>query len=99
MKKICFVLTLSMGIDYMSIFPFPIYRSYNEVKDFFSKYYDVSINYLKDKDSVDYLVVPDPSPPFKNENNLPIIKVPAFLFMTKDYEKIKGYIDQFIAKK
>lgn len=49
MKKLCFVLTVSMGVNYMSIFPFPIYRTYNELKEFFSEDYDVSINYLKDK--------------------------------------------------
>lgn len=96
MKKICFVLTVSMGVNYMSIFPFPIYRTYNELKEFFSEDYNVSINYLKDKEAVDYLVVPDPCPPFENEENIPIIKVPATLFYQKDYEKMKVYIDKFL---
>ena len=41
------------------------------------------------KDQVDYLVVPDPFVPFDNENDLPIINVPANYFVTKDYKQIK----------
>ena len=41
------------------------------------------------------MVVPKPCPPFDNENNLPIIEVPANLFMEKDFEKIKTYIDNY----
>ena len=57
------------------------------MKEYFSKYYNVSINYIRDKNSVDYLVVPKPCPAFDNENNLPIIEVPAILFMEKNFEK------------
>ncbi|PEY84507.1 hypothetical protein CN349_30865, partial [Bacillus cereus] len=35
--------------------------------------------------------------PFDNENNLPIIEVPAILFMEKDFEKIKTYIDNYFS--
>ena len=97
MKKICFVLTVNAGIDYVSIFPFPIRMNHDDLKNYFSKYYDVSTNYIRDKDSVDYLVVPNPSPPFVNENHLPIIKVPAILFMKKDFEQIKTYIDDYFS--
>lgn len=64
-------------------------------QDYFSPFYDVSINYLRDKDTVDYLVLPEPFAPFDNENNLPIIKVPSKFFLTKDFEKIKDYIDDY----
>ena len=73
MKKICFVLTVSTSINYGSIFANPRVRNNEDLKDYFSKDYDVSINYIRDKDSVDYLVVPNPFTPFDNENNLPII--------------------------
>ena len=43
------------------------------------------------KESVDYLVVPDPYFPFDNEGNLSIIKVPAILFM----KRIKPHIDDY----
>ncbi|MGF2941839.1 hypothetical protein [Enterococcus xiangfangensis] len=98
MKKICFVLTVSTGINYGSIFAAPLIKNHDDLKDYFLKDYDVSINYIKDKDKVDYLVVPKPSPPFENENNLPIIEIPAVLFMKRDYEKIKFYIDDYFSK-
>lgn len=37
----------------------------------------------------------DPFIPFENENKLPIIKVPALLFMTNDFEGIKNSIDSY----
>lgn len=45
------------------------------------------------KESVDYLVVPDPYFPFDNEDNLSIIKIPAILFM----KRIKTHIDDFFS--
>ena len=67
-EKICFVLTVSTGLTYTSIFPAPAVLNNEDLKRYFSTYYDVSINYIRDKDSVDYLVVPDPFIPFENEN-------------------------------
>ncbi|MGX7203710.1 hypothetical protein [Enterococcus pingfangensis] len=98
MKKICFVLTVSTGINYGSIFAAPTIKNHDDLKDYFSKDYDVSINYIKDKDNVDYLVVPKPYPPFENENYLPIIEIPAILFMKKDYGKIKTLVDDYFSK-
>ncbi|MDT2521985.1 hypothetical protein [Enterococcus raffinosus] len=97
MKKICFVLTVSTGLSYSSMFLPVNFSDNSDLKEYFSKDYDVSINYLMDKNSVDYLVVPDPYFPFDNENNLPIIKVPSRLFMTKDFEGIKTCIDNYFA--
>lgn len=97
MKKICFVLTVSSGINFSSIDAIPFIKNHDDLKAYFSRYYDVSVNYLKDKDIVDYLVVPKPSMPFDNENNLPIIEVPARLFIEKDFEKIKMYLDNSIS--
>ncbi|EOH73504.1 hypothetical protein [Enterococcus malodoratus] len=88
MKKICFVLTVNFG---------SLFADTEFLKEYFSKDYDVSLNYLRDKDSVDYLVVSVPFTPFKNENDLPIIEVPAVLFMEKDFETIKDYIDNYFA--
>jgi len=97
MKKICFVLTVSTGINYGSIFPAPAVRGYKKLKEYFSKYYDVTINNFDNMDSVDYLVVPDPFVPFNNETNLPIIKVPALLFLSNDFDGIKKCIDDYFA--
>ncbi|MBO0409784.1 hypothetical protein JZO81_01880 [Enterococcus hulanensis] len=97
MKKICFVLTVSSLINYVPIFAGPTLMDTDVFKDYFSGHYDVSTNYIRDKDSVDYLVVPDPFPPFDNENHLPIIKVPALLFMQRDFEQIKTYIDDYFS--
>ncbi|TFJ46639.1 hypothetical protein [Carnobacterium divergens] len=97
MKKICFVLTVSTGINYGSLSSVPFVKNYDDLKEYFSKYYNVSVNYIRDKDSVDYLVVPKPFTPFDNENNLPIIEVPAILFMEKDFEKIKTCIDNYFS--
>lgn len=98
MKKICFVLTVSTGINYGSMFAGAAVRNYEDFKEYFSKYYDVSVDYIRDKDSVDILVVPEPFTPFDNERNLPIIKVPAVLFMQKDFKEIKKYIDEFYSE-
>lgn len=97
MKKICFVLTVNAGINYGSILFLPFFRNRDDLKEYFSEYYDVSNNYIRDKNLVDYLVVPKPCPPFDNENNLPIIEVPAILFLEKDFEKIKAYIDNYFS--
>lgn len=97
MKKICFVLIISTGINYGSIFPYPLVRNNDALKEYFSKDYDVSIDYANDKDVVDYLVVPKPFVPFDNETELPIIEVPADLFIKKDFEGIKSYIDNYFA--
>lgn len=96
-EKICFVLIASTGLTYTSIFPAPAVVNNENLKEDFSKHYDVSINYIRDKDIVDYLVVPDPFVPFENENDLPIIKVPALLFMKNDFEGIKKCIDRYFA--
>ncbi len=74
MKRICFVLVLSNGLSYTPLTPGVLYQRDTSLKDYFSPFYDVSINYLRDKDTVDYLVLPEPFAPFDNENNLPIIK-------------------------
>ncbi len=97
MPKICFVLTVSTGLSYSSMFLPVNFSDTTDFKKYFSQDYDVSINYLRDKDSVDYLVVPDSYFPFDNENNLPIIKVPAKLFMTKNFKEIKAYLDTYFA--
>lgn len=95
MKRICFVLTVSTGINFGSIFSRPVVRGHQDLKKYFSEYYSVSVNYIRDKNVVDYLVVPTPFTPFDNENNLPIIEVPAVLFMKKDFDEIKSYIDTY----
>lgn len=95
MKKICFVLVLDSGLSYTALTPKDLYQKDTSLKDYFSQFYDVSTNYLRDKDNVDYLVIPDPFAPFDNENNLPIIKVPSKFFLSKDFKKIKEYIDDY----
>ncbi|MFC0276872.1 hypothetical protein ACFFH2_09200 [Enterococcus devriesei] len=97
MKKICFVLTVSTGLGYSTMLLPVNFSDNSDFKDYFSEYYDVSINYLRDKDTVDYLVVPDPYFPFENENNLPIIKVPAKFFLTRNFTEIKKSIDAYFA--
>ena len=98
MKNLCFVVTVSSGINYGSISSVPLIKNNEDLKEYFSDDYTVSTNYIKDKDKVDYLVVPDPFVPFENENDLPIIKVPARLFMTKDFNAIKNCIDEYFGK-
>ncbi|GAB7307736.1 MULTISPECIES: hypothetical protein [Enterococcus] len=95
MKKICFVLTASNGLSYTTLSPAFFFADYSELKNYFANDYDVSINYFRDKDQVDYLVVPDPFVPFDNENDLPIINVPANYFVTKDYQQIKKTLAAF----
>ena len=95
MKKICFVLVLNNVLSYTPLSPGLLSKKDTSLKDYFSQFYDVSVNYLRDKDNVDYLVLPEPFAPFDNENNLPIIKVPSKFFLTKDFEKIKEYIDYY----
>ncbi|MGH1831231.1 hypothetical protein ABE871_07300 [Enterococcus gilvus] len=97
MKKICFVLNFCSGLNYASMFAGPTYKNNDSLKNYFSNYYDVSTNYLRDEDLVDYLIVPKPLPSFYNKNHLPIIEVPANFFWKKDFEKIKIYIDNFLA--
>ncbi|OTN76053.1 hypothetical protein A5886_001129 [Enterococcus sp. 8G7_MSG3316] len=95
MKRVCFVLVLNNVMSYTPLSPGLLYKKDPSLKDYFSQFYDVSVNYLRDKDHVDYLVMPDPFVPFDNENDLPIIKVPSIYFLTKDYGKIKRYIDTY----
>ncbi|MGG5371708.1 hypothetical protein [Enterococcus sp. AZ196] len=98
MTKLCFVFTVDSGTGYGPLAP-PVNSSeYSDMKKYFSTYYDVSFNYLRDKDTVDYLIVPDPFFSFDNENNLPIIKVPAKLLMTKDFAAIKASIDNYFSQ-
>ena len=84
MKKICFVLVLNNVLSYTPLSPGLLSKKDTSLKDYFSQFYDV-----------DYLVLPEPFAPFDNENNLPIIKVPSKFFLTKDFEKIKEYIDDY----
>lgn len=98
MIKLCFVFTVNSGVGCGSM-PLPVnFEEYSDMKDYFSQYYNVSFNYLRDKDQVDYLVLPDPFFSFDNENNLPIIKVSARLFMEKDFEGIQTCIDNYFAQ-
>ena len=53
MKKLFFVLTFSTGIYYWSIFAGAAVRVHNDLRDYFSKYYDVSINEFDDNNSAD----------------------------------------------
>lgn len=48
---------------------------------------------------IDLLVLPEPFGPFNNERNLPVIQIPTILFLERDFEKIKTYIDAYLAKK
>lgn len=98
MKNLCFVLTVSSGINYGSISSVPLIKNNEDLKEYFSDDYIVSTNYIRDKDKVDYLVVPDPFVPFENENDLPIIKVPERLFMTKYFDKIANCIEEYFDK-
>ncbi|WP_430616993.1 hypothetical protein IGJ66_001193 [Enterococcus sp. DIV0176] len=92
-KKICFVLAVDGGLSYSAL---PIgLRNQQHLKEFFSKDYDVSLNYLRDKEQVDYLIVPRQLAPFVNEKKLPIIEVPSNLFVIKDYQGIKAIIDYY----
>ena len=91
MKKICFVLTASNGLSYTTLSPAFFLQIILSLRIISANDYDVSINYFRDKDQVDYLVVPDPFVPFDNENDLPIINVPANYFVTKDYKQIKTH--------
>ncbi|MDA3972690.1 hypothetical protein PF023_01415 [Enterococcus thailandicus] len=93
-KKICFVLAVDGGLTYSTL-PVSL-RNEQHLKEFFSKDYDVSLNYLRDKEQVDYLIVPKQLPPFINEKNLPIIEVPSNLFVIKDYQGIKEIIDHYL---
>ncbi|SOB50113.1 conserved hypothetical protein [Dellaglioa algida] len=67
------------------------------MKTYFSEYHDVSINYIRNKDSVDYLIVPKPFMSFYNKNNLPIIEAPARLFMEMISKKMT-YIDNYFSE-
>lgn len=95
MKKICFVLIVDVGINYGLIFFLLFLRNQDDLKEYFFKYYDVLINYIRDKSLVDYLVVFKLCLFFDNENNFLIIEVLVILFMEKDFEKIKIYIDNY----
>lgn len=98
MKNLCFVLTVISGINYGAISSVLLIKNNEDLKEYFSDNYIVSTNYIRDKDKVDYLVVPDPFVPFENENDLPIIKVPVRLFMTKDFDKIANCIEEYFDK-
>ncbi|MBO0431885.1 hypothetical protein [Enterococcus sp. DIV0660C] len=92
-KRICFVLAVDGGLAYSTL---PIgLRNQERLKEFFSKEYEVSLNYLRDKEQVDYLIVPRQLAPFINEKKLPIIEVPSNLFVIKDYQGIKEIIDHY----
>lgn len=95
MKKICFILvTDSTDALYLPLKAWKCMNS-EELKIYFSKKYDVSVDYLRDKEKVDYLVVPRPFQPFANERNLPIIYVDLPLFFKKDYEEIARTISAY----
>ena len=98
MSKMCFVLTTNTGVGTATIFANHAKRNIDDLLKFFSKYYDVSANYPKDKNNVDILVVPDPFGPFDNERELPVIHVPTVLFLDRDFSKIKSYIDDYFSK-
>lgn len=97
MSKICFVLTTNSGISTATIFASHATRNTDDLLKFFSKYYDVSANYFRDKQIVDILVVPKPFGPVDNDRNLPIIEVPTILFLDRDFPKIKEYIDNYFS--
>lgn len=60
MIKLCFVFTVNSGAGYGRM-PLPVnFEEYSDMKEYFSHYYNVSFNYLRDKDQVDYLVLPNP---------------------------------------
>lgn len=95
MKSICFVLTVGVGTRYSSPFSLWILKNGETLKSYFSQDYDVSINYEKDKDHVEYLVVPDPFVPYEDQKSLPEIKVSAKLFYENDFKGIKEIVDRY----
>ncbi|HCE13243.1 hypothetical protein [Enterococcus sp.] len=95
MTKICFMLTSNSGIGTTTIFATHARRNIDDLLAYFSEYYNVTANYPEDKDTVDILVIPDSFGAFINERNLPVIKVPTILFLERDFEKIKVYIDNY----
>ena len=95
MTKICFMLTSNSGIGTTTIFATHAKRNIDDLLAYFSNYYNVTANYPEDKDTVDILVIPDSFGAFINERNLPVIKVPSILFLERNFEKIKVYIDNY----
>ena len=95
MSKICFTLTSNSGIGTTTIFATYARRNIDDLLAYFSNYYNVTANYPEDKDTVDILVIPDSFVAFINKRNLPVIKVPTILFLERDFEKIKFYIDNY----
>lgn len=94
MKKICFVFTVNMGHYYGNLAGF-MYQTPELIKEFMAQDYHVSTNYLRDKNDVDYLVVPKPFYQFDNERNLPIIEVPAEFLRERRYPEIKAIVDRY----
>lgn len=57
MKKIGFVFVVNVEINDGSIFAMPFIWNHDDFKEYFSKDYDVSIDCMRDKDVIDYLIV------------------------------------------
>ncbi|MEO1770744.1 hypothetical protein [Candidatus Enterococcus ferrettii] len=100
MHKIYFVLTAKTGVGYTTLHPtlFSLKKNQADLQNYFSKYYDVSADYLHDKDVLDALVVPKPFGPYQNDNGVPTISVPAVLFYDKKYDEIKDYIASYFSE-
>lgn len=98
MKKIAFVLYTNqlLSITYLGGLP-NTSKLEKELYEHLDRDYSITFDWeqaLTDK-SIDALVIPDPFPPIKNEENIPEIRVPAKLFLTKNSDEIKKIIDKF----
>ncbi|MCH4168374.1 MAG: hypothetical protein LKF42_03890 [Streptococcaceae bacterium] len=94
-KKICFVLWADEGLQNASLFANGAAKTIEELKKYLCHDYEISTNYIRDNQEVDYLIVPTPFTPFKNERELPVIKFPAHLIIARDFKAIKQIIDSY----
>lgn len=101
-KHIAFVLYADSGLSYMRL-TFPLISGYKlekAIHEVFDESYEVNFKWqsatLEDTDA---LIVPQPFAPFVNEKKIPIIEVPATLFITMEAKEMKAIVDTYFSEK
>ncbi|MHC5269781.1 hypothetical protein ACYSNO_11500 [Enterococcus sp. LJL98] len=102
MKKIAFVLYTYQLLSVMYVNGLPTTKPLEKaLKQALGKTYEVTFHWeaAAKEQTVDAFIVPDRFPPILNEHQIPEIRLPSILFLTKEVDQIKTMIDTYFSER
>lgn len=98
MKRVCFALTVPA--EYVQFESLKGWQKINgeALQAAFPHDYEISYNFLTDKDSVDLVVIPEPEPAVRiteAQLKVPVLRLAHSLFLKKEFKTISAEVKAF----